>query len=159
MYYAWCPGWCTELSVPDGAAPPTPAVVVLEAQERWGLCQPGPLVIARSRASTKHTLDRKHSETWTFVLLSIWEWGAVCFPDITSRLTLIPIPLLWRDWKDWFILQECQPAALWMGKMYLLLCIQANSLFLSTAYESSSLLPPVFLGAKFISDLFSLLNL
>lgn len=98
-------------------------------------------------------------ETWTFVLLSIWEWGAVCFSDITSWLTLTPLPLLWRDWRDWFILQECQPAALWMGKMYLLLCIQANSLFLSTACESSSLLPPFFLGAKFISDLFSLLNL
>ena len=43
--------------------------------------------------------------------------------------------------------------------MYLFLGTQANNLFLPISCESSSPSPPFFLGAKFISDLFSLLNL
>lgn len=57
------------------------------------------------------------------------------------------------------MLQEWQPAAPWVGKMYLLLCAQPNSLFLLNAYESPPRSPPFSLSAKFISDLFSLLNL
>lgn len=61
--------------------------------------------------------------------------------------------------RDWFTLLECQPAAPWVGKMYLLLCVQANSLFPLLPVRVCLLSPPFFLGAKFISDLFSLLGL
>lgn len=45
--------------------------------------------------------------------------------------------VIWPGWlwliflfsRGWFTRQECQPAAPWVGKMYLLLCVQANSLF------------------------------
>ena len=86
-------------------------------------------------------------------------WWVVCYSSMIQPIladSLTHLPLLWRDW---FTLQESQPAALWVGKMYLLLCTQANSLFFSISWESLSPSPPFFLGAKFISDLFSLLNL
>lgn len=43
--------------------------------------------------------------------------------------------------------------------MYLLLCVQANGLFALLPVRVCLLSPPFFLGAKFISDLFSLLGL
>lgn len=78
-----------------------------------------PLVIARSRAPTQHTLDRSQKCRTNPCACKPLRLGAlfVTWRNLFYPGWLSSLPLLQRDW---FMLQECQPAALWVGKKYLL---------------------------------------
>lgn len=80
---------------------------------------PSPRVIARSRDPAEHTLDRAHKCGTKPRACKPLRSGAlfVTWHNLSYPGWLTSLPLLQRDW---FMSQECQPAALWVGKKYLL---------------------------------------